>query len=162
MASREAVERDSRTATQVGNGEQVSFPTGATRSTSEDKVDFEGHINPEVQAIFGQYMHDHRVQRDGRLRASDNWQRGVPIYRYVKSLIRHTFEFWRMWRGNIVINVDNGHPFTLREVLCAIRFNVDGLIYELNRSEVTGPDSTFSHLDSQYIDSAHRTHLETL
>ena len=125
MASREA----------VGNGVQSVFTTGATRSTDTNKIDFEGHINPEVLEIFGEYMNRHRVQRDGQLRASDNWQKGIPLYRYVKSLIRHTFEFWRMWRGKSVINPDNNRPFIFRDVLSAILFNVMGLMYEMSRHE---------------------------
>lgn len=118
----------------VGNGEQNQFTTGATRSTSEGKVDFEGHINPEVLAIFGDYMNRHRYQRDGQLRASDNWQQGIPLFRYVKSLIRHTFEFWRMWRGVAVVNPDSGTHFTFQDVLCALMFNIMGIIYEMNRA----------------------------
>lgn len=129
MASREGVVEEQR----VGNGEQQAFSTGATRSSSENKIDFEGHLHPEVLAIFGEYMHRHRVQRDGKLRASDNWQEGIPIKNYIKSLIRHTMEFWRMWRGAVVVNVDSGRPFTFEDVLCAILFNTMGLIYEMNR-----------------------------
>ena len=154
MASREAAGYDPRTAKQIqddslkrlaqiaeadkynaGNGAQSGFSTGATRSTDANKIDFEGHINPEVLEIFGEYMNRHRVQRDGQLRASDNWQKGIPLYRYVKSLIRHTFEFWRMWRGALVTNPDNGQSFTFRDVLSAILFNVMGLMYEMNRHE---------------------------
>lgn len=123
MASREA----------IGNGEQTGFTTGATRSTDNGKIDFEGHFNPEVLAIFGDYMNRHRVQRDGNVRASDNWQLGIPPHRYMKSLIRHTFELWAMWRGYHRSNPDNGQLFTFRDVLCAIMFNVMGLIYELDR-----------------------------
>jgi hypothetical protein len=68
------------------------------------------------------------------VRASDNWQEGIPLPNYVKSLIRHTFEFWRMWRGHEVPNPDaNGAPFTFEEVLSAIMFNVMGIIFEMRR-----------------------------
>lgn len=116
-----------------GNGPQQGFATGATRSTSEGKVDFEGHLHPDVLAVFGEYMNAHRVQRDGQVRASDNWQKGIPIYRYVKSLVRHGMEFWRMWRGTVVRNPDSGAYFTFREVLCAMLFNVMGIIFETTR-----------------------------
>lgn len=124
---------DARMKAQIGNGAQEGFTTGATRSTSEGKVDFEGHINPEVLAIYGDYMHRHRVQRNGKLRASDNWQQGIPLHRYMKSLLRHTFELWRMWRGTGVVNPDSGGFFQFRDVLCAILFNVMGMIYEMNK-----------------------------
>lgn len=131
LASREAAGLDKTVS--AGNGEQAGFSTGATRSTDAGKIDYEGHLNPQVLALFGEYMNAHRVQRDGRVRASDNWQKGIPLYRYVKSLIRHVFEFWRMWRGYRVMNVDNGLYFTMHEVLSAILFNVMGIIYELDR-----------------------------
>lgn len=133
MASREAAGLS-----EAGNGVQTGFSTGATRSTDENKIDFEGHLNPEVLHIFGEYMHRHRVQRDGQLRASDNWQKGIPIHRYVKSLIRHTFEFWRMWRGYAVQNPDNGQLFTFRDVLSANLFNTMGILLELRRREMLG------------------------
>lgn len=117
----------------AGNGPQDGFATGATRSTAADKIDYEGHINPEVLAIYGNYMHQHRVQRDGQLRASDNWQQGIPVYRYMKSLVRHHTELWRMWRGNPVINPDSEQFFTFRDVLCAILFNVMGMLYEMDK-----------------------------
>lgn len=141
MASREA----------VGNGEQQGFSTGATRSASDGKIDFEGHLSPEVLMVFGDYMNRHRIQRDGQLRASDNWQQGIPIHCYVKSLIRHTFEFWRMWRGREAINPDNGQPFTFRDVLSAIMFNTMGLIYELERC---------SCLENTYTTPRFRVELE--
>lgn len=133
--------RDERTA--AGNGSQQGFATGATRSSSEGKIDFEGHFNPEVLAIFGDYMNRHRVQRDGRVRASDNWQQGIPLYRYVKSLVRHVLEFWRMWRGTAVNNVDNGQLFTFNDVLCAIMFNTMGILYEMNRRDPGALHATF-------------------
>jgi hypothetical protein len=126
----------------VGNGEQQGFTTGATRSTAEGKIDYEGHINPEVLAIFGDYMSRHRVQRDGKLRASDNWQKGIPIPNYIKSLIRHTMELWRMYRGYPVVNPDSGEHFTFRDVCCAIMFNIMGLILELNRLQAIGDQTT--------------------
>jgi hypothetical protein len=119
-------------------GERVvmsGFQTGATRSTDTGKVDYEGHLNPEVLALFGEYMNRCKVQRDGKIRTSDNWQSGIPVFRYVKSFVRHSFEFWRMWRGVKVVNVDTDQYFTVQDVLCAIMFNVMGILYELNRND---------------------------
>ena len=126
MASREA----------VGNGEQTGFETGATRSTDEGKPDFEGFLSPEVLTIYANYMNHHRIQRDGQVRASDNWQLGIPPDRYVKSLVRHVFELWSMWRGHGRINADNGRPFTFEDVLCAIMFNTMGLLFELKKADI--------------------------
>ena len=124
MASREAA---------IGNGVQQGFTSGATRSESSTKIDYEGHISPRVQAIYGAYMNAHRIQRDGQARASDNWQLGIPLPNYMKSFIRHSTELWQVWRGYTVVNEDSGNAFTLKELLCALRFNIDGLILELDR-----------------------------
>ncbi len=137
----------------VASREQQAFTTGATRSADSDKIDFEGHIHPEVLAIFGDYMHAHRVQRNGETRASDNWQLGIPIYKYTKSLIRHGLEFWRMWRGYPVMNVDSKTRFTFRDVLCALLFNVQGLILEMHRADL---------LTAEHISVTERHRLENL
>mgnify|MGYP001615899165 CR=1 FL=1 len=135
-----------------GNGPQTDFGTGATRSSDIGKIDFEGHINPEVLEVFGEYMNRHRVQRDGQLRGSDNWQKGIPLYRYVKSLIRHVFEFWRMWRGKQVVNPDNGTFFTFRDVTSAVMFNIMGIIYEMIRSD---------RLDATHVTPQMREQMES-
>ena len=54
------------------------FKTGATRDNEDTKIDFEGFYHPLVVERFGEYMHKHRVQADGELRDSDNWQKGIP------------------------------------------------------------------------------------
>lgn len=54
------------------------FRTGATRDNDEGKYDYEGFYHPLVVKRFGQYMDKHRKQADGKLRDSDNWQKGIP------------------------------------------------------------------------------------
>lgn len=107
-----------------------NFETGATRNSDENKLDYEGFLNPLVLHRFAKYMHSHRKQADGKLRDSDNWQKGIPQTAYNKSLIRHTMDYWRLQRGGIVINPDNGEPSDEIELLCAIIFNAQGLILE--------------------------------
>lgn len=138
----------------VGNGVQTEFGNGATRSTDVGKIDYEGHISPRVLTIYGEYMNEHRVQRDGKLRGSDNWQEGIPLHRYAKSLIRHVHEFHCMWRGETVINVDNNKPFTFRTVLCAIMFNVMGLLFEMSRGKL------LPVIDAHFITKEARQELE--
>ena len=110
------------------------FVTGATRSADDYKIDFEGHISPEVLHYFGQYMHEHRVQVDGNIRASDNWTEGIPMHKYLKSLLRHTFDLWRAWRGTETYNPDTGKPQTIGSLGAAILFNVQGMLFELLKS----------------------------
>ncbi len=101
-----------------------TFNTGATRDTDEGKLDWEGFISPIWMQEFAKYMHTHRTQVDGDLRDADNWQKGMPRRQYMKSLIRHTWNLWLLWRGI-------GTKEQMLELLCAIQFNVQGLGYEL-------------------------------
>jgi len=78
------------------------FKTGATRDTELGKNDYEGFISPLVIEAFGDYMTKHRVQTDGKLRDSDNWQKGFGenhLSVCIKSLWRHFLDLWKMHRG---------------------------------------------------------------
>jgi len=107
------------------------FNTGATRNLDNNKLDYEGFLSPLVLEEFAKYMHAHRKQKDGTIRDSDNWQKGIPKEVYMKSMFRHFMDFWKMHRGNISINPDNSLPCTKEELLCAIMFNVQGYLHEL-------------------------------
>lgn len=107
------------------------FKSGATRNIDVNKFDYEAFVNPEALHAFGEYMHSHRKQRDGSLRDGDNWQKGIPFRTYVKSLVRHTIDLWRMDRGYDVVNPDTGQPHTKQELCCAIVFNAFGYLKEL-------------------------------
>lgn len=97
-----------------------NFGTGATRDTDEGKNDYEGFLSPLALEAFGDYMTRNRVQADGKLRDSDNWQKGIPREAYMKSGWRHFFSWWkhhRSGKGTI-------------EDLCALLFNVQGYLHE--------------------------------
>ena len=100
-----------------------TFETGATRDTNADKPDYEGFLSPTVLKRFGEYMHKHRKQSDGNLRASDNWQKGIPKQEYMKSGWRHFMDLWLEHRG---LKSRDG----LEDALCALLFNVMGYLYE--------------------------------
>lgn len=107
------------------------FESGATRNLDQSKPDMEGFTNPEVLYKFGEYMHAHRFQKDGSVRASDNWQKGIPLDVYIKSLDRHVLDLKRVHRGYVATNPDMGDaPFTIEELCCAIMFNVMGYLKE--------------------------------
>jgi hypothetical protein len=55
-----------------------NFTTGATRNSDVNKLDYEGFLSPVVLEEFAIYMQTHRKQADGKLRESDNWQKGIP------------------------------------------------------------------------------------
>lgn len=99
-----------------------TFETGATRDTDRGKLDYEGFLSPAVLERYARYMHKNRVQADGNIRDSDNWQRGIPVAQYMKSMWRHFMDVWTMHRGN--------RGMALEEALCAVLFNVMGMLHE--------------------------------
>lgn len=99
------------------------FKTGATRDDDTNKLDFEGAISSLALERFVQYMHKHRTQADGKLRTSDNWQKGIDKDAYMKSMWRHFFDVWSIHRGH-------KKEIDLEEALCALLFNVQGLLHE--------------------------------
>lgn len=105
-----------------------TFDTGATRDQDQTKPDYEGFLSPRVLEAFGRYMTKHRVQSDGSLRASDNWQKGIPRSVYMKSMFRHFVEIWGMHRNG---GLYKAGAEQLEESLCALLFNVMGYLYEL-------------------------------
>ena len=90
------------------------FKGGAVRDLEGDKIDYHGFYSPEVMERFGQYMHGHRQTAEG-LRSSSNWKKGIDQESYIKSLIRHTVDFWK-------------EPS--EELACAILFNAQGWLFE--------------------------------
>lgn len=101
------------------------FDTGATRDSEEDKFDYEGFLSPQVLARYAEYMHKHRIQADGSLRASDNWQKGIPLDAYMKSQWRHHMEWWTLHRSEF-------QPLEeLEEAVCAVLFNAMGYLHEI-------------------------------
>jgi hypothetical protein len=114
------------------------FASGATRDTGTGKFDFEGFLSPLALERYGEFMHVHRAQSDGTLRAADNWQKGIPIPVYRSSLIRHVFTAWALWRGWRVKEEKFGGVLrqpTLQEALCGILFNTFGYLHELLQAE---------------------------
>ena len=103
------------------------FKTGATRNDDTDRLDYEAFLSPLVLERYAQYLHKHRVQRDGTLREGDNWQAGIPLPAYAKSLLRHTISFWKAHRGYEAEDIE--------ESLSAIIFNASGYLFELLKNE---------------------------
>ena len=101
----------------------TSFNSGATR-TSEPLEDYEGFLSPAVIREFGRYMAHHRMQADGEVRSSDNWQKGIAKKRYMRSMWRHFLDVWADWRNDRIGDA-------LLDSLCALFFNVQGMILEV-------------------------------
>jgi len=111
------------------------FDSGATRDSDDSKIDYEGFLSPLVLERFGDFMHAHRLQSDGELRDSDNWQKGIPIYAYMKGLLRHVFAVWKMHRGYAAYD-EKGIRVNIQDELCAVIFNAQGMLYELIQEEL--------------------------
>lgn len=106
------------------------FETGATRDSDETKDDYEGYLSPLVLRRYAEYMTKHRVQADGKLRDSDNWQRGIPREAYMKSAWRHFMDWWMWHRWKVSRD-------GVEEALCALMFNVMGYLHEMLRPETS-------------------------
>jgi hypothetical protein len=89
-----------------------------------------------VTREFGRYMHEHRVQADGVIRDSDNWQKGIPKDAYVKSLVRHVEDVKLIHRGYPATDFTTGADVSMKDALCAVLFNVQGLLHEILTSEI--------------------------
>jgi hypothetical protein len=100
-----------------------TFDTGATRDLDVSKLDYEGFLSPLVLERFAQYMHANRFLRDGSMRASDNWQKGIPPEAYMKSGFRHFFDWWKEHRGH-----ETGEGIEL--AICGLLFNAMGYLHE--------------------------------
>lgn len=105
------------------------FDTGATRSSEAGRYDPEGFMSPIVVERFCEYMNKHRVQPDGSIRDSDNWQKGIPLATYIKGMWRHFLHLWARHRG--VTPTDKMAAADIEEDLCALLFNVQGYLFEV-------------------------------
>jgi hypothetical protein len=105
-----------------------TFETGANRNSDEGKYDYEGFLSPLVLERFARYMHKHRRLADGTLRASDNWQKGLPFDVCLKSLLRHTITAWKDHRG---FETDE----EIQESICAVIFNAQAMLLTILQRE---------------------------
>lgn len=69
------------------SGKRQSFKTGAVRDTQENKGRYD--LLP-VHAIHRLARH---FENGARKYDADNWRKGIPLRRYMDSLLRHAFEF---------------------------------------------------------------------
>lgn len=106
-----------------------TFKTGATRNDDTGKLDFEGFLSPIALEKFAEYMHKNRIQADGNVRDSDNWQKGIDIDSYMKSMWRHFFDVWKAHRG-----LPTEHDITTN--LSSLFFNVQGYLHEYEKNRI--------------------------
>ncbi len=106
------------------------FDSGATRDQDRTKYDYEGFLSPLVLRRFAAYMHHHRIQTDDTLRASDNWQKGIPRASYMKSLWRHMMTVWGHHREVPAADCEG-----MEEALCGVIFNAQGYLHEIMKEK---------------------------
>jgi len=107
------------------DGNIRSFDTGATRDTGEGKLDYEGFLSPTVLRQYARFMNMNRLQSDGKLRDSDNWQKGIDMDVYMKSGFRHFFEWWEAHR-----DVVHSNRIDKVAAICGLMFNCMGYLHE--------------------------------
>lgn len=117
------------------SGQLRTFATGATRDTAEGKSEPWGFTSALAEQRFCEYMHRHRQQSDGELRDSDNWKKGIPADAYKHSLSRHVQDLRLILEGY----PSQAREADLEEVLCAILFNVQGLLHEAVKARTGAP-----------------------
>ena len=105
-----------------------TFESGANRDTDVNKLDYEGFFSPIVMEAFAEYMNNNRLLKDGTTRASDNWQKGIPLDVYMKSMYRHFMDVWMEHRG---WDSRDG----ILDALCGLMFNVQGYLHELLKAK---------------------------
>ena len=107
-----------------------TFKTGATRNEDTNKLDYEGFLSVDVLHRFAKYMNKHRKQADGSIREADNWKKGIPKDQYMKSMFRHFVDLWRVYTHGGTITNTEGEEVDIEELLCAMMFNVQGMLHE--------------------------------
>lgn len=127
-----------------------SFETGATRSAETGRYDPEGFLSPLVIERYCEYMNRNRVQPNGTIRDSDNWQKGIPLTSYMKGLWRHFLHFWTRHRGYVV--QDPMASANIEDDLCAILFNASGYLHEVMKvKQGAKPGAARSPLENELL-----------
>lgn len=108
-----------------------TFPSGAIRDSDDEKLDPEGFLSPLAINRYCEYMHRHRRQADGGLRSSDNWQKGMPVDAYMKSLCRHLHDAHLCHRDCSAIARSS-----ISDALCGVIFNAMGYLHELEKTRL--------------------------
>jgi hypothetical protein len=111
-----------------------TFDTGATRDTAQGKLDYEGFLSPIVLERYAKYLDKHRVQSNGELRESDNWQKMFGDKHFdvcMKSACRHFIDWWMQHRGY------KGQE-DIADSICALIFNAMAYLYKIESDTHNG------------------------
>jgi len=117
-----------------------TFEGGATRNVETDP-DYHGFFSPLAMHAYGEYMHAHRLQADGTLRASDNWQQGGSdfIKTFVPSMRRHVHDIELIEDGYPELaRFDPRDEDSLKAHLAAVIFNAQAKLHFLVKTQRYG------------------------
>jgi len=119
---------------ETSTGKIRIFNTGATRDTTQGKLDYVKALCPLVLRRYVQYLDKHRLQPDGNMRDLDNWKKGIPRETYHSSKGRHFFADWLLEEGYKAS--DNHGPVDEEDALCGELFNTMGKLREILRAKL--------------------------
>lgn len=100
--------------------------TGATRDDIEGKFEYFKFFSLPAFHAYASYMHEKRIQPDGRLRDADNWQKGMPREWYASSMVRHLLDVQYHHQNFETLSKED-----LKTALCALLFNVQAYLHEV-------------------------------
>ena len=113
----------------MNNNPVRKFDSGATRDTSEGKLEYARFMSPIVLKRFSEYMDLHRKQTDGNLREPDNWQKLFGDKHEdvcMDSLYRHLMDVWLINKG-----FKSEAREDIESALCAILFNAQAWLFKV-------------------------------
>jgi len=120
-----------------------TFDTGANRNSDEGKLDYEGAFSPLVLRRCAEYSLKHNAMEDGSMRAADNWQKGMPLSVYMKSMWRHFMFVWTSHRGGYFSHM-------MEDALCGVIFNASGYLHELLKKKLVENPATLTEADARW------------
>lgn len=109
------------------------FSSGAIRDNNENKPNYAGFTSPLILKAFGNYMQKHQILPDGSKRNADNWK-GL----FGENHMQVCYECKCRHDHDLALYMDGYGDWArdnLLDVLCAIKFNVDAMIYKIMKDE---------------------------
>jgi hypothetical protein len=97
------------------------FKTGAFRDDQSGKESYGETISWTALKRYAKYMTGKKKKY-----GEGNFKKGIPIENYEESLVRHIQKYMENKYEQGIVETDEDH-------LCAIRFNVDGIMHEEER-----------------------------
>jgi hypothetical protein len=97
-----------------------------TKDSGEDKLEFSRFFSSKVLRRRAEFM-----RKYNSLKTPDSWKKGIPEIEYVASLFRHFMDIWSFYEAGRV-------ECDIRESLCALMFNAEGLLHEILKDDENG------------------------